>query len=120
MEQEKADGTKKVRPIDNVSWSDAGRDGSKEQKKGSVNGHTAPGERLCHDSLDKLGAAMKYFMLLLGVVPGLLKADIDSAFRRIPIKPAHRWAYGVVFLVAGQVWLPHVFVSAFVGMRPPL
>ena len=38
-----------------------------------------------------------------GEVPSLFKADVDSAFRRIPIAPEHRWAAGVAFKVNGQV-----------------
>ena len=33
----------------------------------------------------------------------MFKADIDAAFRRIPVKPAHRWACGVAFRVMGRV-----------------
>ena len=36
-------------------------------------------------------------------VPGLLKIDIDAAFRRIPLKPAHRWAAGVAFATMLEV-----------------
>ena len=44
------------------------------------------------------------FVEVLGVIPGLFKADIDAAFRRIPIKPAHRWACGVAFRVKNKVF----------------
>ena len=30
------------------------------------------------------------------------KADIEAAFRRIPIKKAHTWAAAVVFKAAGK------------------
>ena len=33
----------------------------------------------------------------------LWQADIDAAFRRIPIKPEHRWASGIAFKVNGKV-----------------
>ena len=33
----------------------------------------------------------------------VLQADIDAAFRRIPIKPEHRWASGVAFKINGKV-----------------
>ena len=32
-----------------------------------------------------------------------VKADVDSAFRRIPIKPEHRWACGIAFRAGGKV-----------------
>ena len=35
-------------------------------------------------------------------MPGLWKADIKAAFRRIPIKKAHTWAAAVVFKAAGK------------------
>ena len=35
-------------------------------------------------------------------VPGLIKVDVDSAFRRVPLLPEHRWAAAVAFLVARE------------------
>ena len=64
-----------------------------------MNGHTFPQEKLKHETLDELVVAMKKFWKCAGVPPGLWKADIDSAFRRVPIKPAHRWACGIAFKV---------------------
>ena len=43
------------------------------------------------------------FVAIVGVVSGFIKADVDSAFRRVPIKPAHRWAFGVAFRVLNTV-----------------
>ena len=37
--------------------------------------------------------------------PHMWKADIESAFRRIPVKPAHRWAAAVVVCCQGKVGL---------------
>ena len=34
----------------------------------------------------------------------LMKADVDAAFRRIPVKPDERWMCGIAFMVDGQVW----------------
>ena len=31
-----------------------------------------------------------------------MQADIDAAFRRIPVAAEHRWACGVAFIVSGQ------------------
>eukprot|EP00973_Karenia_brevis_P041234 5704258-Karenia_brevis.AAC.1 len=36
--------------------------------------------------------------------PGLFKLDIDSAFRRLPVHPRHRWACAVAFRRRGQVF----------------
>ena len=129
----KDDGTLKLRPVDNFSWSAApgvrhAQSGKgifpfglragpwlshecfsagfkRFQKEGSVNGHVCPSEKLCHDTLDKLALAMQFYVTVMGIIPGLLKADIDSAFRRVPVCEAHRWACGVAFLVGGEASL---------------
>ena len=36
------------------------------------------------------------------VVPGIWKADIKAAFRRMPICKEHRWAAGIAFKAEGQ------------------
>ena len=36
-------------------------------------------------------------------MPGLAKVDVDAAFRRLPLLPAHRWAAAVAFMFAGTV-----------------
>ena len=43
------------------------------------------------------------FFVLFGVAPGLYKADIEGAFRRVPVRPSHRWACGVTFKHMGKV-----------------
>ena len=35
------------------------------------------------------------------------QADIDAAFRRIPVAPQHRWACWVAFLAMGQASYLH-------------
>ena len=100
VEQEQLDGRVKVKAVDHFSWS-TGRRG----KEDSVNGHVAPGEKMSHDTMDYLAQVMAVFVALVGEVPGLEKADIKSAFRRIPIRPDQRWACGVAFMIAGQVLL---------------
>ena len=97
VEQDKPDGGKKVRATDNFSWStgemyanaklkqcgdiyasapvDSQKSSRKKQvKKGSVSGHTAPSEKLSHDTLDELAEAMGMFVDQVGEVPGLFKA----------------------------------------------
>ena len=97
VSQQKADGTTKVRPVDHLSWSPSRR------KDGSVNGFTAPTESWQHETVDDLARAMEAFVDLEGELPGFWKADIDSAFRRIPIHTSHRWTSGVAFKHGGQV-----------------
>ena len=96
--QQKPDGSVKVRAVDHFSWA-ATRGG----KADSVNGCTGVSEKLRHDTLDTLAQAMTRFVEFVGSIPGLLKADIDAAYRRVPVKPDHRWACGVAFSVEGQV-----------------
>ena len=105
MKQERPDGTAKFRAVDHFSWSHAGKG-----KAGSVNGHTATCEKLKHDTLDCLVLAMSSFKEKVSEVPHLYKADIDAAFRRVPIKPEHRWACGVAFRLKDMVCSLDAFV----------
>jgi hypothetical protein len=54
--------------------------------------------------LDDLINFCRKMVLLLGVVPALFKADIASAFRRIPLMPEHVWAAGIMYRHAGRIW----------------
>ena len=105
-----ADGTVKIRAVDNFSWSPPpddcpSRRTKKEVKVDSINGHCGAQEKLSHDHLDDLARAMAVFLEQTDCVPALWKADIDAAFRRVPLKPAHRWAAGVAFYHEGVVWV---------------
>ena len=33
------------------------------------------------------------------------KADIDAAFRRVPLKESHRWAAAVAYMFQGEAWV---------------
>ena len=140
VEQLKEDGSIKVRAIDHFSWSPAAHafgmasEGERLSKKVqprcpcklvgqcrplqarkefSVNGHVMPTEKLRHDTLDALALAASMFVDLVGVVPALFKADVDSAFRRIPIMPQHRWACGVGFRLLDQTYFAQHFACPF-------
>ena len=84
VEQVKADGSLKVRPVDNFSWGecppgctlDKQMSRKRARKEWSVNGFTAPSERIRHDTIDELATVMTHFVETLGSVPGLLKAGI--------------------------------------------
>ena len=108
VEQEKADGRTKVRPIDHFSSSGGheGRASKQRRKDASVNGYTFPGEKMRTQTLDFLWTAMATFVQLVGELPCLYKADINSAFRRVPVCDRDRWACGIAFK-----WLEQVFVS---------
>ena len=75
VEQEREDGSKKVRPVDNFSWS---RHSKRKEfaKASSVNGHVSPSEKLKHDTLDVFAQAMIQFVALVGCLPGLLKVGV--------------------------------------------
>ena len=108
VEQEKQDGSVKVRPIDHFSWSGGhvGCASKLRRKEESVNGYTFPQEKMRTQTLDFLWIAMTTFVQILGELPCLFKADINAAFRRIPICKKDRWACGVAFK-----WLDQIFVS---------
>ena len=70
--QTREDGSVKVRPIDNFSWS-SGAGSRVEAKAGSVNGHVCPSEKLQHDTLDAFAVTICKFVDLFGECPALLK-----------------------------------------------
>ena len=72
-----ADGTTKLRPIDDFSRSGCNR-------------ATTVTEKLKYDSLDILIEALEQAHAKIGHVLHIWTVDIDSAFRRIPILPEHR------------------------------
>jgi len=90
----------KVRPCDDETAS-------------GVNSACAPSEKLAHDHVDDLVAACVRFTTLAGSAPHLYKADIDSAFRRIPVTPAQRWLLGVVFSHLGVKYFARHIATPF-------
>ena len=62
-------------------------------------------EKLRCDTLDMFLEVLRALSARLGVgVPlGMFKADIDSAFRRVPIMPEHRRFAYVAFLVERRI-----------------
>ena len=54
------------------------------------------------DGLDGLVSAIKYYVKQASAAPSVWKADVDSAYRRVPIQPQDRWAAWVTFLVNGE------------------
>ena len=57
------------------------------------------------DGIDALGELLRRFWCIFGVLPFLWKADIDVAFRRLPLRPEHRWAACVAFVVGSHIFL---------------
>ena len=120
----KQDGSVKVRAVDHFSWSSP--DGRRKRKKGemmecSVNGRYGLDIDMKHDHLDDLFGSMQIHWQQTCAVkictninmikhfaarkaPALMKADIDSAFRRIPVRDDHRWAAAVTWLYKKEAW----------------
>ena len=99
-----------VRAVDHMSWSAALGQSSKkrsrkEVKAGSVNGHSAQSFAIKHDHLDGLVADAIAFKRITGEEPSLWKADVDSAFRRVPLCGEHQWAAGVAYLFQNIVYV---------------
>ena len=109
--QDRPDGSVKVRPVDNFSWSVAPKERlgklarKRKLKEASLNGHCVPQEKLHHHHLDDLLRALAKAHEQLGLVFRLFKADIDAAYRRVPVMREHWWACAVVFLFEGVPWV---------------
>ena len=92
----KPDGSLKIRPVDDFTRS-------------GCNAATDPSGALVYESIDALLAsirAAKHCMNAEGECNlSLWKADIDSAYRRIPIAPEHRHLAWVAFVSNGQALL---------------
>ena len=88
----KADGSIKVRAVDDFTES-------------MCNPCTKPTEKLRCDTLDLFFDVLRGLSKRLGIaVPlSMFKADIDAAFRRIPLLPEHRRFAYVAFLVENRI-----------------
>ena len=82
----------------------------------SLPGHVASSEKLKHEAMDEICYAMRLFWNLTGHSPGLWKADIDAAFRRVPLNPQQRWCCGVAFMLHGKV-VQSICVALFLSRR---
>lgn len=76
-----------------------------------VNPCCRPMERLSTEGIDRLFVICRDLVAFDCSVPLLWKADIDSAYRRIPIAKSHRWAARVAFACDG-----HVYTSEHIAM----
>ena len=70
-------------------------------------------EKLRHDSIDCLFECCRRYVERVGHAPGLWKADIDAAFRRVPIAAEHRFASVVVYLLGGDAMASTHFATPF-------
>ena len=98
--QQREDGSTKLRLVDDMSRS-------------MVNEATQPQERLRYDGVDLLCTACRLFRSHAGVSPHLWKADIDSAYRRVPLRASHRRLAMVAFRAVQTVWVSQHFAAPF-------
>ena len=78
VEQLKEDGSKKLRPVDHMSWSPGEpemKQTKKQLKANSINGYTWPQEKMRPDTLDKFINVLKTFVAVVGCLPGLWKVE---------------------------------------------
>jgi hypothetical protein len=87
----RADGTVKLRAVDDETASE-------------TNSTTQPTAKLKCDGADALSSLGVYFTRKTGEVPMFWKADIDKAYRRLPVKPEDRWLVWVAFTHDGRKW----------------
>ena len=83
-------GEPKIRAVDNMTES-------------KVNQSTAPQEKLKYSTLDWLFESMQCMMLAFTCLLSMWKADIDCAYRRLPLLPEHRRHARVAFRCDGGV-----------------
>ena len=88
----KSDGSLKLRAVDDETGS-------------GTNSTTQPTAKLHCDGADALVSAAVLFTKLTGEVPSFWKADVDKAYRRLPVAPEQRWLLGVAFKHFGTTWI---------------
>ena len=88
----KADGSKKLRAVDDMTH-------------GGQNPCTQACEKLHTEGVDLLFLVMQQQHRVHNVLPCIWKADIDSAYRRVPIDPLDRWAAWIAFLHDGVTYV---------------
>lgn len=96
----KKDGSQKVRSVDHMTQS-------------QVNCSTVVREKMRHDSLDVLFEIMRSMKLSSNEPLSLYKADIDSAYRRIPLRPEHRSYATIAFKHEGMIMLLQHMAAPF-------
>ena len=85
VEQTKPDGSVRIRPIDDLSQSE-------------INGCTSVAEKFRPEGVDLPFEASRRLALETEEPIAVFKADVDSAFRRVPASPLHSALLYIVFL----------------------
>ena len=81
-----------------------------------VNENVIQTEKLRTENLDDLSAVSSKLFELTGRPPSLIKADVDAAYRRIPVQPDQRWLVWIVFMVCGQIFAAQHLAMPFGGV----
>ena len=100
VEQTQQNGSVSVRAVDDGSAS-------------GTNECCAATEKLSNDRYDKVAAVAQSLYAKTNCIPALLKCDIDAAFRRIPVKPDHRWLLWAVVLLNDQIFVSQHYALPF-------
>ena len=74
-------------------------------RRSGCNAATTPCEKLSYDSLDKLLLLSRAMGESVGRGLSLWKADVDAAFRRVPLDPYHREYAWVAFKRDGEIYV---------------
>ena len=90
----------KVRPIDDETGC-------------GLNGCCKPCEKYNNESLDQFMCLIESFFAESGSVPHVWKADIDAAYRRVPVRDEDRWATGTAFKHGDSIWLAEHLATPF-------
>jgi hypothetical protein len=96
----KPDGSVKLRAVDDETGC-------------GVNEAAQPTTKMKTDTIDEFLKVALLLQVATGQVGELWKADIDSAFRRVPIQPDHRWLAWVAYLVGGDVHVSGHYAMPF-------
>ena len=96
----KENGERKLRAVDNFTLSDC-------------NSATQSFEKLKYDTLDLFAEVLRETTRQSSERLLLFKADIDAAFRRLPVRPEHREFAHIAFMAKGKLWTAEHFAMPF-------
>ena len=96
----KEDGTPKYRCVD-------------DESANGTNGACRATEKLVNEHIDQLLIIIAKIWATTGKAPGLWKADVDAAYRRVPVMNHHRKFLWVVIKHEGQVWVARHNATCF-------
>ena len=90
----------KIRPVD-------------DETECGVNKCCQPCEKLKNENIDLLVTAIESFQMQTNSIPFVWKADVDAAYRRIPIRDEDLWAMGIAFKHDNEIWTSQHLATPF-------